>query len=176
MSITESAAPSASSISEAVVQNAINRAVETVCDVMLKEKVVIKGASNTPIPAADGNGAYVICSIGFIGDINGMVYLCLDEDFALWATQKTLGMDRAEILAEGFELIKDTIGELTNMTVGSFKNVLCDAGFPCMLTLPTIIRAAKLSTGSRSAAHRVVYRYECAGHFFAADLQIQADS
>ncbi|WP_221029309.1 chemotaxis protein CheX [Actomonas aquatica] len=159
-----------------IVKNAINRAVDTVCNIMLRETVEMKGASNQPIPAADGNGAYVIGSVGFVGDINGIVYLCFDEDFALFATQKALGMDRAEILLEGFELIKDTVGELTNMTVGNFKNVLCDAGHPCMLTLPTIIRAQKLSTGSSSKIDRVVYRYECAGHFLAADLQIRADA
>ncbi len=175
MSTAESPSRPTSSISEDVVKNAINRAVENVCGTMLNEKVVIKGATKTPIPAADGNGAYIIGSVGFVGDVNGIVYLCLDEDFAFFATEKALGMDRAEILLEGFELIKDTVGELTNMTVGAFKNVLCDAGHPCMLTLPTIIRAQKLSTGSAAAAHRTVYRYECAGHFLAADLQIQAD-
>ncbi len=175
MSTAESPPHPTSSISEDIVKNAINRAVDNVCNTMLEEKVTQLGSSNTPIPAADGNGAYVIGSVGFVGDVNGIVYLCLDEDFALFATEKALGMNRAEVMLEGFDLIKDTIGELTNMTVGNFKNVLCDAGHPCMLTLPTIIRAQKLSTGSAANANRIVYRYECAGHFLAADLQIQRD-
>ena len=175
MSNADPAASPPALIDAKIVQTAINRAVANVCDVMLKEKVIEKGSTKAPIPAAGGNGAYIIGSVGFVGDINGIVYLCFNEDFRLFAAERALGMDRSEILSEGFELIKDTVGELTNMTVGNFKNVLCDAGHSCMLTLPTIIRAQKLSTGSAAAANRIVYHYECAGHFLAADLQIRAD-
>ena len=171
MSLAENSA----AIDPNVVEKAINRADSNVCEVMRKEKVILMGSTTAPIPAADGNGAYVIGSVGFVGDINGIVYLCLNEDFALFATERALGMDRSEILCEGYELIKDTVGELTNMTVGNFKNVLCDAGHSCMLTLPTIIRAQKLSTGSSGSSHRIVYHFECANHFLAADLQIRAD-
>lgn len=158
-----------------IVSTAINRAVEAVCSTMLGVKVTPRGASNGELSSAKGDGNFVIGSVGFVGDINGIVYLCLSEDFANFATQRTLGMTAAEIAEEGFELIKDTIGELTNMTVGSFKNVLCDAGHPCMLTLPTIIRASQLSTGTSKSAHRTVYKFDCAGHGLSADIQVRME-
>lgn len=162
-------------IDPTVIETAITRAVGNVCSTMLGFAAKPVGTSTAELGSAAGTGNYVIGSVGFVGDINGLVYICLSQDFALFATERTLGMSRAEISAEGWDLIKDTIGELTNMTVGSFKNVLCDCGHPCMLTLPTIIRASQLSTGTSKCAHRTVYHFECAGHRLSADIQVRAD-
>ncbi|MCC5022740.1 MAG: chemotaxis protein CheX [Candidatus Synoicihabitans palmerolidicus] len=126
-------------------------------------------------PGGVSDGEYVVGSVGFVGDINGIIYLRLPIAFANYATGKTLGMTSLEIAADEDDLLKEVIGELTHMTVGSFKNVLCDSGHPCMLTLPTIIRASQLGTGTARCAHREVYHYDCAWYHFTADIQVRAD-
>ena len=66
------------------------------------------------------------------------------------------------------------MGELTNMTVGSFKNGLCDAGFPCMLTIPSIIRGQGLSVAPVNSAVRHIFQFDCAEHHIVADIIIKS--
>jgi chemotaxis protein CheX len=61
------------------------------------------------------------------------------------------------------------------MTVGVFKNTLCDLGFPCKLTLPAIVRGHKLSIAAIKSATRHVFHFDCAGHRLTTDIQIKLD-
>lgn len=174
MSVAPSPASTPPQIDPDLIAKSIDRAIESVCTTMLTEKVDCQGKRE----GNDGTlpeGEHVVGSVGFVGDINGIIYLRLPLKFAYWATSATLGMTTEEIEEEEEDLIKDTIGELTNMTVGAFKNVLCDSGHPCMLTLPTIIRASQLCTGTSRCAHREVFHYTCAGHHFSADIQVRPE-
>lgn len=165
------------SLDSQLIADAITHAVRNVCETMIGVTARSTGHSRAPLPVSenDGDRHYVIGSVGFVGDVNGIIYLCLPDDFAKYATKETLGMSDLELMAGGDEMIRDTIGELTNMTVGSFKNALCDRGHPCKLTLPTIIKARQLSTGTARNADRMVYHFDCNGHAFAADIQVRFD-
>ena len=46
------------------------------------------------------------------------------------------------------------VGEITNMTVGTFKNGICDLGFQCKVTLPTVLRGSQLQVETVSGAQR----------------------
>jgi chemotaxis protein CheX len=81
----------------------------------------------------------VVGNVGFVGDISGMVYLAMPERASLAIAQRMLGMEPEELIGE-HEMVNDVIGELTNMSAGGFKNQLCDAGYGCRLTIPSIIR------------------------------------
>ena len=162
-------------LGQSLVEDAITRAVNNVCSTMIGHDALMTGHSREPLPESSDEGPYVIGSVGFVGEINGIIYLCLPDDFAKFATKETLGMNDLELMEGGNEMISDTIGELTNMTVGGFKNALCDQGHPCKLTLPTIIRARKLCTGTSRDGSRIVYHFECHGHEFAADIQVRID-
>jgi chemotaxis protein CheX len=59
------------------------------------------------------------------------------------------------------------------MTVGSFKNGLCDAGYPCKLTIPSILRGSNFSIEPISSATRHTYNFESAGHSVVADILIK---
>ena len=119
--------------------------------------------------------AYVFGSVGFEGDINGVVYLCIPDDFAQHAASEILGMTRSEVTMGGNEVVRDVIGEITNMTVGGFKNALCDIGFPCKLTLPTVVRGNNLQIVSVKSANRHIFQFDCAGHRLVADIQLKND-
>ena len=67
----------------------------------------------------------------------------------------------------------DAIGEITNMTVGTFKNQLSDKGFPCKLTIPSIMRGSNIQVDSISRANRRTYRFIVGEHVLIADLFMQ---
>jgi chemotaxis protein CheX len=85
-------------------------------------------------------------------------------------TSQLLGMTDAELDEAGDEPVNDAVGELTNMTVGSFKNGLCDAGYPCMLTIPSILRGSNFCVEPISSAQRHIFRFDCAGHRVVTDI------
>jgi len=162
-------------ITDAIVQDAITNAVQNVCRVLIKQEAKLVGrvTADTPDPAP--LHIQVMGNVGFVGDVNGIVYLCMGDEFAAYAVGEILGMSAAEVLFEGPEVIKDAIGEVTNMTVGGFKNALCDIGFPCKLTLPTIVRGTNLKAGAIKGASRHIFRFECSGRPFLADIQLKVE-
>jgi chemotaxis protein CheX len=157
-------------ITDQHIQNAIARAVQNVCRTMLRQPASLAG---------DGLGSElhfeIIGSVGFAGTASGMVYLCLTDEFAKKATGEILGMSPGEVEMNGPDVLKDAIGEITNMTAGGFKNELCDLGFPCKLTLPTILRGHSLAVAAIKSTARHVHLFDCGGHRFAADIQVKVD-
>ncbi len=129
-------------LTDAIIQKSISQAVRNVSQTMLSRDVTLVSQGHEPFA---GSSYEIIDTVGFAGDINGSVYLCLSEKFAFHAIGLMLGMTQREVELGGPDVVKDAIGELTNMTVGGFKNQLCDIGFPCMLTLPTILRGLKIN-------------------------------
>ena len=168
-----------SEINEALIRENINRAVKDVFKTMIgreptftPDPEVLKSRS---LLVSEPHRPQVVGTVGFIGDCNGLIYLHLDLAFAKASTCQLLGMTEAELDAGGDEVINDAIGELTNMTVGSFKNGLCDAGFPCKLTIPSILRGTNFSIEPISSAVRHVYYFDCAEHRVIADILMKSD-
>jgi len=162
------------SITDELIQQAIVRAVENVCSTMLKQKASFEEKLVEQDQNRFKGQAHIFGCVGFVGKIDGMVYLCISDDFAINAASNMLGMSTAEVVAEGDAVVKDVIGEITNMTVGGFKNALCDKGFPCKLTLPTIVRGQNLSVAAMKSCARHIFRFECGGHCLIADIQIKS--
>jgi chemotaxis protein CheX len=162
-------------ITDELVQNCITRSVQSVFKTMARADVAFieQKAADTSLTAAQP--CEIIGSVGFLGDANGLIYICLSEEFAKIASSRVLSMSPAEVEAHGNEVIHDAIGEITNMIVGGFKNTLCDLGFPCKLTLPAIVRGHKLTIATIKAATRHVYHFDCLGHRLIADIQIKID-
>jgi len=80
-------------------------------------------------------------SVGFAGDdVHGAVYLHLPAPFAIQAAAAMLGLPLEEITGDAE--VNDVVGEMTNMLTGGLKSWLCDAGRPCAVSTPAIIRGA----------------------------------
>ncbi len=122
------------------------------------------------------NDPQVIGSVGFLGSANGLIYLRFPEPYAVLATSRILDMSLNEVEMNGPEVVKDAIGELTNMTVGGFKNQICDLGFPCKLTLPTIVRGNNIAVAAVKSATRHIFHFEAEGHRIIADLQVKLEA
>ncbi len=171
--------PTAAEITEPLVRDYITRAVSDVFKTMLGRDSALVGAVVQPLEdgatptypgPADGMTPFVVGTVGFLGEVNGLIYLYLDEPFARLCTSHLLGTNEKDLELVDDEVINDAIGEITNMTVGSFKNGLCDAGFPCKLTIPSILRGSNFTIEPISSATRHTYYYETAGHKVVADI------
>jgi chemotaxis protein CheX len=160
-------------IDDALVQNAIVRAIQNVCQTMLSQDVRLQGKTTDESFASLGTSQHVLGSVGFVGEASGIVFLGLTEDFAKSAAGTMLGMSPEEVSFAGPEVLKDVIGEITNMTAGGFKNALCDIGLPCRLTLPTIVHGENLSVATIKGTTRHVFHFDCGPHRLIADIQIK---
>ena len=93
-------------------------------------------ASDTQLPDFADR---VTGSVGFGGDaVNGIVYLHLSATAANRMAAAMLGLGPEEVPSEAD--VNDAIGEVTNMLTGGLKSALCDAGAPCAVSTPAIIR------------------------------------
>jgi chemotaxis protein CheX len=132
----------APTLSDTLVQESIIRAVRNVCGKMLKQDAGFVEKSASAAYEGFSLRPHVFGSVGFVGAIDGIVYLCIPDDFAEDAAAQILGMTLEEVRSTGDETVKDVIGEITNMTVGGFKNALCDVG---VRLEPERIRPARVS-------------------------------
>lgn len=172
--------PATKEITESLIREHITRALGDVFKTMLGRQVELCPASEQGTmqwppfinPAGEGQ-PQVVGTVGFIGEMNGLIYFYLPADFARLCTCHLLGMTEAEVIEAGDEVINDAIGELTNMGVGSFKNALCDAGFPCKLTIPSILRGSNFSVEPISSAERFIYRFKCGDHRVVTDILLK---
>lgn len=79
-------------------------------------------------------------SLSFAGRATGILYLILPETLASHLARTMLGGDTAIGAGE----IADVVGELTNMITGGLKSRMADAGFNCVLSIPTLMRAQQV--------------------------------
>jgi len=162
-----------SPITDQLIQDCIIRSVQGVFHTMMgKDVTFVDQVSSTTLPV---DSSQVVASVGFVGAANGLIYISLSEEFAMIASSHILGMSAAEVEMHGDEVVHDAIGEITNMTVGGFKNTICDLGFPCKLTLPAIVRGHKLSIAAIKSATRHVFHFDCSGHRLITDIQIKLE-
>ena len=159
-------------IDEKIIEESIVKALQNVCRDMIRHEVTLVRRLVDP---KDEEEYHMMSNVGFAGRINGNVILCLSEEFALFATGTVLGMSRGEIEVHGPEVVKDAIGEITNVTAGGFKNRLCDLGYPCKLSLPYIIRGRRFKVSAISDATRSIFEFNCAGHLLLADIQFKVE-
>jgi len=171
--------PPTECISEQAIKEHISKAVKDVFATMLGQQAhLIEAAIQSsdqpwpplPSPHAGAHEPHVVGTVGFIGEANGLIYLYFPDKFAKFVTGIMLGMKEAEVAQEGDEVVNDAIGEITNMTVGVFKNGLCDSGYSCRLTIPSILRGANFSIEPISTAARRIFYFDCAGHRLVADI------
>lgn len=174
--------PTTLELSENLIRENINRAIGDVFKTMLgRATTLVASATQSdgmgwpPAPVAAGEAPIpqVVGMVGFLGDANGLIYLYFPASFARLATSQLLGMSLAEIDEAGDEVINDAIGELTNMSVGGFKNGLCDAGFPCKLTIPSILRGSNFCVEPITDAERYIYRFDCGGDKIVTDILLK---
>jgi chemotaxis protein CheX len=124
-----------------------------------------------PPRVADPGQMLVAGSVGFIGDVSGVVHLHVSASFARTLACRMLGMAEAEM--EGDEMVNDVIGELSNMVVGAVKSHLCDNGMPCVLTIPSVVRGQRLTIEPIRSAERRLLSLRCGEDYFHLELSMK---
>ena len=164
-------------LSDSAVEQAIVKGVSEVFETMTLEKVDFNG--RTPNPPLHSrpvgiNGPHVVASVGFVGDVNGIIYTHFDDNIAVELAGKMLGMTLAEVIAN--EMLTDATGELTNMIAGVFKNTLGGVGVVCKLTLPSIVRGTDFHVdhGLRSG-RRYIFNFSLRGKAIVTDIILEDD-
>lgn len=98
----------------------------------------------------------IVGSVSLAGSVSGTVNIHVSNIFATQITANMLGMDLDEIDSD--EEVHDVIGELSNMIGGDLKSRLCDAGFTCELSIPSITSGKDFRIESKGwAVNEIVY-------------------
>ena len=109
-------------------------------------------------------GDRIVGSVGFAGEVTGIISVQMAYGFARFLTASMLGMELDEV--ETAEEINDVMGELANMIGGGLKSRLCDSGLPCQLTIPSITQGSNFKVTSMKGAKKarffsVIKRRRC---------------
>ncbi len=113
----------------------------------------------------------VVGSVGFTGDANGVVYLHVTARFARTLASRMLGLPETEPQPD--EMVNDVIGELSNMIVGCAKSRLCDAGAPCVLTIPSVVRGQNFEIAPACRCKHVLLGFRCAVDHILVELLME---
>jgi chemotaxis protein CheX len=168
-------------LTEELFKECIEQAVQKVFQTMMQKNAIpVHGAS--PVPATepwirppDLGGTIAVGNVGFAGEISGLVFIYLSETLVHSIVQSMLGMTEQEAKEGGREIASDVIGELTNMTVGVFKNRIHDLGYPCKLTIPTVVWGSDIAIQPPRGAVRRTYIFKVDGRSVIADLMFKND-
>lgn len=158
----------------------VSHAVKDVAKTMLRmeaelvgHKRVLKGdVSDSPLEALESG--IIFGNVGFVGILSGMVYFGMTQDSAQRIAAEMLGMSLEEV-SDGHGLVNDVIGELCNMTAGAFKNQLCDRGYNCRLSIPSIIRGKYFVVEGDEAELREVYTFKIGAELVVFEVFMKVD-
>jgi chemotaxis protein CheX len=98
-------------------------------------------------------------TVSVAGKMTGIVYLNFTEALAKKAGSQVLG--RGASVSD--EALSDIIGELTNMVTGNLKSHMCDRGFNCALTIPSVIRGKHISLQTQHTPIQLQNHFDVGG-------------
>lgn len=145
----------------------ITRHLVDVFETMLSKKAAQVDHADLPLQADRVCG-----SVGFAGEtVSGVVYLQLAAPFGAQLAAAMLGLPPEELTGEAE--INDVIGEMTNMLAGGLKSALCDAGAPCAVSTPSIIRGTSFVVEALPDLERICVAFECEQQPVLAEIHIK---
>jgi len=138
-----------------------------VFETMLATQAVLQPQARPPHHAQRVTG-----SVGFAGEnVTGAVYLHLSAEFATRAAAAMLGLGPADAVGEAE--VNDVVGEVTNMLTGGLKSWLCDAGLPCAVSTPAIIRGASYEIEAVPEVQRECLVFQCGSQGLIVEIHIK---
>ncbi|MDK3161839.1 chemotaxis protein CheX [Kamptonema cortianum] len=151
------------------VHHYISETIASVFASMMQLETAVKSKSdfNPPDPEITAN-------VSFTGEINGVVCLTFQEDYAKILTSRMIGLEIDEIA--GHEEINDAVGEIANMVAGNFKSKLSSASTPAILSIPSICRGKNIKIESIHDAIKFEFAFAQGDHVFLVDIFLQESS
>jgi chemotaxis protein CheX len=126
------------------------------------------------VPAAEcvfAGQAQIASAVGFTGRLSGVTYLYTTTQFAGQITCGLLGLDTIESATD--EMVNDAMGEIANMVVGLFKSRLVDHGFPCVMTIPSIVRGSQFGIEAVSETEVKQLGFRCENNCLLVELLLR---
>ncbi len=149
-------------------------ALSSVFETMLGCEVQFRGASDysgkkAPFPNLGGEELNMIFvgSVGFVGSVNGIIYLYMKAHLAESAALKITGLDKEDV---DFEIVSDVCGEMTNVFAGGFKNALAELDYNSVLTIPTVLSGDELYISTLGVVKHLRHNFTSNGDEIVADL------
>lgn len=143
------------------------QAVPEVFRVMLSMELKVEDPTPPPLEAV----GQIVGSVGFTGRASGIVFLYSGLNFAKVIASRMLGLEMEAVDED--EMVNDAFGEISNMVVGHVKSRLCDAGLPCTLTIPSIVRGQQLSIEGPSHVARRIIGFRNCEHRLLAEVLVK---
>jgi CheY-specific phosphatase CheX len=86
----------------------------------------------TQVPESALEGAKIVGTVSFAGDVDGIFNIHVRDDFAIIMSAAMLDVEPGEVGRE--EEVHDVIHEISNMIGGNLKSKFADAGLACALS------------------------------------------
>ncbi len=137
---------------------------------LFKDMFNLDMINDEPFPLADEDAGQIVSSVGFIGDITGIIHLYTGISFAKTIASRMVGHDEDEV--ESDDIINDAIAELGNVVVGAVKYRLCDLGWNCTLTVPSVLRGHHLRMECGATAVRTTMAFRAGEHRMIAEIML----
>jgi chemotaxis protein CheX len=122
----------------------VSKATTSVFETMLSMPLAAEAPPNRESVTT---GEHVVGTVGLAGTVMGNVSIFVTREFAREMAAAMLGMAAEEVGSD--EEVNDVIGEVCNMVGGDLKSRLCDAGFACSLSIPSITSGRSFRIESR---------------------------
>lgn len=156
-----------------VLESRIAKSVCNVCETMVGEKCLFTGSedlSKTQISnpgfGDDAEGGLFVGSVGFVGEINGVVYLFFNPSLI----EKIATRITSEATAHSVpDMAFDVCGELTNVVGGGFKGSLEELGHKSKLTIPMSLFGEQLFMSTMGVKQYVRAEFILFGERFVVD-------
>ena len=149
----------------------VNKSIQGFFDTMLSMPMQEVDTSKLEAPTNER----IVGSVSFAGEATGVVCIVVSTEFAKMITSTMLGMDPKEV--EDGESVNDVIGEVSNMVGGNIKSNLCDAGFPCVLSIPSITRGRSfhIESTSDSRCINMAFQHKEPSSLVWVNIYVKAD-
>lgn len=135
--------PRPEKLGDSLIIETINRYVPEVIQTMVGLTATPgQGIENYPQPSKLKG---VTGAISLSGKVNGIVYTAYSESLSKHVAEKILGG------SVGDQDISDVVAELTNMITGKLKSTLCDMGYNCALSIPSVMRGDEITVSAKNA-------------------------
>jgi CheY-specific phosphatase CheX len=144
----------------------LNRYVPEVLEMMAGVKAVPGGGDESAPDTTELEG--IAGAIGLSGKVSGIVYTAFSDDLARMVAGKIMGGEAGE------QEMCDVVGELTNMITGNLKSRLCDMGFNCSLSIPSVVAGKKIRVRANTAQMSISNEYRIEGCPDPLKLQVFA--
>ncbi len=116
----------------------------------------------------DAESVYV-GSVGFLGEVNGVVYLYLDDALMRKIASKMTDEPADQISSE---IASDLCGELANMFGGGLKTGIAKLGYESTLTIPTVLSGEELFVSTLGVGRYIRTEFSLLDGELFADLAL----